>query len=104
MTPDEVKQLATDTFKEKVFYSTMVREIEDHLITSIFMPVVFMNKEQIEQLVEDKVAAFYEYMSEAGPRSINGYPMFTSMKTITVEDLAKVQEIVEKLTEATNAV
>lgn len=104
MTPDEIKQLATDTFKEKVFYSTMIREIEGHLINSIFMPIVFMDKNQIDQLKKDKVAAFYEYMSEAGPRVINGYPIFASMKTITVEDLAKVQEIVAKLTEATDAV
>ena len=104
MTSEEIKQLATDTFKEKVFFSTMIREIDKHLLGSIFMPITFMDKPQIEKLEKDKISAFYEYMNKALPRCINGYPMFPSMRTITVEDLAQVQLMVKKLTDATDAV
>lgn len=104
MTPEEIKELATDTFKEKVFYSTMIREIDAHLLGSIFMPITFMDKNQVEQLEKDRVSAFYEYVDKALPRTINGYPMFPSMRTITVDDLAEVQLIVKKLMEATDAV
>lgn len=104
MTPEEIKELATDTFKEKVFFSTMIREIDSHLLSSIFMPVTFMEKKQIKQLEKDRVSAFYEYMDKALPRVINGYPMFTSMKTITVDDLAEVQKVVQQLREAVEKV
>ena len=104
MTKDEIKQLATDTFKEKVFFTTMIREIDMHLIPSIFMPVTFLKEEQIKQLQDDKVVAFYEYMEKASPRCINGYPIFMSMQTITGDDLKDLQKIVGKLTEATDAV
>ena len=104
MTPEEIKKLATDTFKEKVFYSTMIREIDEHLLGSIFMPVIFMDKNQIDTLQKDRVSAFYEYMDKALPRCINGYPMFPSMRTITVDDLVEVQLMVKKLTDATDAV
>jgi hypothetical protein len=104
MIPEEIKALATDTFKEKVFFSTMIREIDQHLLGSIFMPVILMDKPQIDQLEKDKVSAFYEYMNKALPRCINGYPMFSSMRTITVEDLAEVQLMVKKLTDATDNV
>jgi len=104
MTPEEIKQLATDTFKEKVFFSTMIRDIDNYLLSSIFMPIIYMDNLQIKQLEKDRVSAFYEYMDKALPRAINGYPMFPSMRTITVDDLAEVQLMVKKLTDAINEV
>ena len=100
MTDDEIKELATDVFKEKVFFSTMLDENEMHLLSSVFLPITFMNEPQIEQIKKDNVTAFYEYYDKAGPRSINGLPMFTSMRTITEEDLKKMGEILVKLKEA----
>jgi hypothetical protein len=104
MTPEEIKKLATDTFKEKIFFSTMIREIDAHLLASIFIPVSLLDNNQIKQLAKDRVSAFYEYMDKALPRVINGYPMFSSMRTITVDDLAEVQLLVKNLTDATDAV
>ena len=95
MTDEEIKVLAEDTFKEKVFFSTMLGKNDMHLLSAVFIPVTFLDGPQIEQLRNDNVAAFYEYYDKAGPRSINGYPMFTSMRTITEVDLNKVAEKVD---------
>ena len=100
MTDEEIKELATDVFKEKVFFSTMLEENQLHHLSAVFMPINFLDEPQIEQLKTDKIAAFYEYYDKAGPRSINGLPMFTSMRTITEEDLKKMGEILVKLKEA----
>lgn len=104
MTPEEIKELATDTFMEKVFFSTMLPEHDAHLLSSVFMATVFMDSKQIDQIRKDKVVAFYEHLDKAGPRTINGYPIFMSMKTITKGDLVEVQKIVEKLREAVGKV
>ena len=104
MTPEEIKELATDTFKEKVFFSTMLQEGQEHLLTSVFMPVMFMDNKQIKDVEEKNIVAFYEYFEKATPRSINGYPMFMSMHMINKEDLTEVQELIKKLQDATNAV
>jgi len=100
MEDDEIKELATDVFKDKVFFSTMLQEHEMHLLSSVFLPITFMDEPQIEQIKKDNVAAFYEYYDKAGPRAINGLPMFTSMRTITEEDLKKMGGVLVKLKEA----
>lgn len=100
MTDEEIKQLAIDVLKDKVFFSSMLEEHEQHLLGSVFMPVNFLDEPQVKKLEEDKIAAFYEYHDKAGPRSINGLPMFMSMKTITEEDLKKMGEVLKKLKEA----
>ncbi len=100
MTPEKLKELGLDVFKEKVFFSTMIREEDMHLLSAIFMPVTFLDEAQVKQLDSDEVVAFYEYMDKAGPRSLNGYPMFMSMKTITKRDLKELQKIVQNLKDA----
>ena len=68
------------------------------------MPVTFMDEKQVKKIEEDKVVAFYEYLDKAGPRAINGYPIFMTMKTITKDDLIEVQKIVQQLREAVDKV
>ena len=86
MTEEMMRQLAADIEDGKVFGSWSLRECDGHLVTSIFMPIVFMSSEQRDEFKEKDVAHFYEYLDKAGPRSINGYPMFPSMAYINKKD------------------
>lgn len=98
-TDEEIKQLALDCISDKIFTSQMCRSEED--IPMVFMVLTFTSKEMINQMIELKLSLIYEYYSEAGPRSVNGYPCFLSMKWLNVDDnnrfINKVKEINDAL-------
>lgn len=104
MTPEAIKQLALDAFKQNVFFSTMILEHDLHLTSSIFMTLLFLDEHQIKAFEKNNIAAVYEYYDKSLPRSINGYPIFMSMNSITKNDLDEVKRIVEQLKEATDNV
>lgn len=84
------KMIGIDMAHQKVFHSSMVKD--EGLLKAIFMPLIFAKPEDIQTLRDKGVVAFYEYLSEAGPRSVNGYPMFTTFGTLTREDNNQVME------------
>lgn len=47
-----------------------------------------------------KVGGIYEDLAKALPRSINGFPMFTSAHLLHVDDLGAVKAEVERMEEA----
>lgn len=98
-TDADIKQLALDWLGGGLFGSWMIREDDVHLLGCIFMPLLFMDEIQHKQIIRDGVVHFYERISKAGPRSINGYPIFMSMGYIDTADmerlLVKVKQIQE---------
>ena len=105
-TDEEIMKLATDAFKGNVFFDFVLEdESKDRqLLYSIFQPLMFCSKDDLEALVENKIACLYEYMSKAGPRSINGYPMFTSMNFLDKTDLTKMMTCIQNIKNAVNSV
>jgi hypothetical protein len=103
-TDDELKQIAKDIFSHKIFTSTMLREGDERLLSSVFMPVLFMEKEQIEELEKNDVVAFYEYFDEAGPRSVNGYPIFMSANTLTRSEYNRTMEFYKQVKEKMDSI
>ena len=73
------------------------------MIYSIFMVLLFVDDIQRKHMVANEIDVFYEYMSEAGPTSINGYPVFYSCRMMNRADgnriIAKYKEIKELLGE-----
>ena len=97
MSDQEVRQLAEDMFKGLIFTDRNVQIKEG--IPKVFVPLMLMGKEFINELQEIPVGMIYEYMDKAGPRSINGMPIFMSFKFIDVKDQKKVIEIYNKIRE-----
>lgn len=96
----EIKELALNIYRGDIFTSLQVRESDTYLLSSIFMPLMFMDQEQIDKMKEHKAYMLYASMSDAGPRSINGYPIFMSMNYIDEEDCKKVFEKYEAMKKA----
>lgn len=94
----EVADLANDLYRGMIFTDRHMQRPED--VPSVFMPLIFMKKEDIEKLQANPPGMIYEYFSEAGPRSINGMPMFMSFRMISVEDTTKVMERYNKIKQA----
>ena len=101
-TKEELKQLALDISDGKVFTDRHLRDVED--IGMVFMPIPLgaFAKESKEYI--DDIGLIYEYWSEAGPRSVNGYPSFFSMTVLGKEDTEQVFKYHEQFEQAKKAV
>lgn len=96
-----LKQLAIDIRAGQVFTDRHCRDVDE--LTSSFMVLLFLEDEKTIQAIKN-AGLVYEYLSEAGPRAINGRPMFFSCRVLSKEDASTVWEIVKKLEEAEKAV
>lgn len=98
-TDEELYQIATDMLEDKVFTSYQIPEYALSNLTMIFMPLLFMDEKQKKAMKRHKASMFYEYYTEAGNRSVNGYPIFMSMRYINIDDSTRLREIYEKIKE-----
>jgi len=98
MTGQEIKQLAEDMYKGLVFTDRHVQTPDD--IQMVFLPLVLMGKELSEELQKNLPGMIYEYVDKAGPMAINGMPVFTSFKMVSMDDTKKVFEHYHKIREA----
>lgn len=92
-TEEELKQFIFDVVDNKVFTDRHLPENAGNVAGMVFMCLMMMPPPPPDFL--DKVALIYEHMSKAGPRSINGMPMFTSHRLMHKEDWARVQPHIE---------
>lgn len=100
LTDDEINALAEDIYRDRVFTSDQIRKGDLNMLPVIFVPIIFADKKIIELMQKDAPGMIYEHISEAGPRSVNGYPTFFSFHTVSQEDAKKVWEKVEQIKKA----
>ncbi len=100
-TEEELIQFAKDLYKGKLFTTGHISPEElksrPNILGSIFMPLVFMSNEEHKKFMAAEPFMLFEYLEKAGPRSINGYPIFTSFQFMTKVQWEKVVEIKAKL-------
>ena len=91
--PDEAekRRLAAALVGNTVFTSQHIPERDGHLLRSIFMPVLFGAFAGMSEEDHARVQPIlYEYLDQAGPRSVNGYPIFFSLRVIGWDDWIEV--------------
>ena len=105
-TDEELKILARDIYMGKVFTDRDFASKADatNLMTSVFMPLLFMGTEAFDKLRANPPSLIYEYYDQAGPRSINGYPFFVSCHMIWKEDFDRMMVFLKAFTEAEKAI
>lgn len=96
---DNLKKLAVDLRAGKIFTDRDVSPPD--AIGMVFMPIVFMEMPKKEA---EQVGLIYEYLDKAGPRSINGMPIFPSCRLLSKEDLTILCEYMKKLEQAERGV
>lgn len=85
----ELRQIARDYVERRIFTD---RNCPGDLLTSVFMVAALGGlAEQIQFLKDNpesdaRLGLIYEYLEDAGPRSVNGYPMFMSLKILNAKD------------------
>lgn len=97
MANEEIKKLAEDMYKGLIFTDRNIQSNEE--IQTVFMPLALMGEELVGKLRKNPPGMIYEYLSEAGPMSINGMPMFLSFKMVSIDDAKKVFDLYHKIKE-----
>lgn len=86
----DLKKLAKDILAGDVFTSVQIRD--PSLLPNIFLPIA------LGALSADDIENFglaYEYMNNACPMGINGYPCFMSCRLLNKADAQKLVEMVQ---------
>ena len=85
MTEIELKSLAIDIAEGKVFTDRHLTDQPD-MIGSVFMVIGLGGIDQ-EKVESGEIDMIYEYIDQAGPRSINGLPCFFSCKYLSKDNV-----------------
>lgn len=102
---ESLTQLAKDIATNLVFTSDHIRREEwDNILGMVFMPIALGAFSDYSEEARKDIGMVYEYWDKAGPRSINGYPIFFSFAIVNVKDRLFVWEKVEKIRKALDAV
>lgn len=97
-TDEELKQLAEEMYRGEIFCDRHVNRPQD--VEMVFMPIALMDNRGRAALRRRKVNFVYEYMSQAGPRSINGNPTFMTCRVLTEPETKRLFHFYEKITKA----
>ena len=92
-TDQEIRQLALDMADGRVFLTTDPHEIK----LSFGMILIFLTGEYLRNLEQRDIVAFYEYISDALPQSVNGLPMFMSASTLTRDEFNRLCDAHEEV-------
>jgi len=97
MTEDGLKDFVLGCCNGHIFTSNQVPDEEaQHLLGSIFMPLVFGALKNYDQESIENIGVLWEHMSEAAPRGINGYPMFFSCRIMHKDDWTRARAAIKK--------
>lgn len=94
-TDRELREIAMAMYSGTIFSTLLVREDED--FTDIFFALKFLSAEDKRKLVEQEIGLFYEYISEAAPMSINGRPVFFSVRMLSKAETYRLWPMLKKL-------
>lgn len=95
MTDQQIRKLAIDIAAGQVFGSWQVGNVRD--LGMVFMVLALGGEELHESLKVNRTVHVYEYLCEAGPRSVNGMPIFMSMRRVSESEWAKLVPLMQRL-------
>lgn len=90
-TEEELKQFVLDFLGNRIFCMQHIEKKDLHLMGSIFM---YAGLGGLATVDRKSVGTIYEYLDEAGPRGVNGYPSFISLKMLNREDWERARKAI----------
>ena len=104
-TDEELKELYLGLREGRIFCDRNIHRSEQKQMTpSVFMGLALGGPGLWRRLKLSQADLLYEEMSKAGPRSINGYPIFFSMKMLNRADTKRLWEIKQRVEAALDQV
>jgi hypothetical protein len=90
---EALKKLAEHMYEGRVFCDKHIRKGDENLLPIIFMPLTLGGAKFRWKLQRVKIGLIYQYISEAGPRGVNGYPTFFSMRYLSQDETNRFLKI-----------
>ncbi len=100
----ELKKIAMDLVDGKIFTDRHFRQGEaERMAQLVFMPLALMDEQQVPLFMAEQPHLIYEYYDKAGPRAVNGYPIFFSMQWLRKDETFIMFKHYDKLAEIKKA-
>jgi hypothetical protein len=103
-TDEDLKKIAVDLKEGRIFTDRHIQKEDGRMLSMVFMPIALGAFENVSKEDLENIGLIYEHLSEAGPRSCNGYPGSFSMHLLNRDDTARMFEWYDKLVEAEKTV
>mgnify|MGYP001619625825 FL=1 len=89
-TDAQLRKLGEDLYKGLIYRDLQMPPNQSEQLGMVFVPIYFMDKKAIAKFKKKKPYVLFEYLDRAGPRSVNGMPMFMSFQFCTKPEWKKV--------------
>jgi hypothetical protein len=96
LSDDKLREFVLALADGRIFTSAQLPKGQDHLLPMIFMPVAMGSFADVAKRDLENIGVIYEYTNQAGPRAINGYPMFHSLRVLNKSDWERARAATEK--------
>ena len=99
---DELKQIARDVLAGRIYSD---KDVPDpSMIHLVFVPLVFLSLRQVmamrRQTETGTMFMLYEYVDKAGPRTVNGQPVFFSFRVLNRWEVEYIADLMKKMLDA----
>lgn len=96
MTDDQLRELVCAYVDRRIFTLHDIHpNSREHLAGMVFMPLALGAFAGYNEASLKKIGTIYEYLDKAGPRSINGYPIFFSLRIVHVKDWERALKAIQ---------
>lgn len=93
---EKLREFVDDYVSGRIFTTAHLHDSEAGLIPTIFMPLGLGCFSKVQPDSLKQIGVIYEYLDKAGPRAINGKPMFFSFHMLHIDDWERVKPAIER--------
>jgi len=101
---EELKKIAMGVHSGTIFSTDHMGAHDMNLVGSVFMPMLLGGIGYARHSLINNITFVYEYLSEAGPRCINGMPIFFSCRMLNREQHKRMYKKLDAIKAALEAV
>ena len=101
-TQEYLKDFVTEFVGGRIYTDKHVKDLE--LLTMIFLPLSFGSLAYLSQRECARIGIIWAPLQDAGPRQINGHPIFMTARVMHKDDWKRYITAIKKLKEAQNGI
>jgi hypothetical protein len=96
MSDEDLRQWVLDFLADRVFTSLHIPTGHQDMLGTVFMPLALGGLQKVPEEEIQNIGLFWEYMHTAGPRAVNGLPMFMSMRFMHRDDAERAFKAIDR--------